>query len=217
MRPFSYGDRMKKYRNCIILILLLAVFAFCTYSAVTDRFVDTELAVSRFINPNAAKNPVFGFFSAIGEVYGMVAVVIVLLIIPFTRIRVGVATGITTLVGWGCGTVIKHIVERPRPLGNLLSVGGYSFPSGHAISSAALYISLMLLLIPLCSKRWQRILTAVVCIALPLMIGISRIYFNAHYLTDVVGGWSLGSFFGILGPMLYFKLKGKKENGKDAA
>ncbi|WP_229775907.1 phosphatase PAP2 family protein [Deinococcus ruber] len=63
----------------------------------------------------------------------------------------------------------------------------YSFPSGHAAGSAALLLGIGLLG---WSTRW-RWPVACGCCALALLVGLSRVYLDFHYLSDVLGGWAL--------------------------
>jgi len=88
---------------------------------------------------------------------------------------------------------LKGLFGRPRPSGETLTAAyGYSFPSGHAMMSVALYGFLILLL---CAKRHKhRKLWVTALLLLIFLIGISRVYLNVHYATDVLGGW----FFGLV-------------------
>lgn len=98
--------------------------------------------------------------------------------------------------------VVKRIYARPRPLG----LGGrvassYSFPSGHATASAAVCCTLAYVLWREQLMRGR--LALVLAIALPLLIGASRVYLNVHWATDVLGGWSAGVLVAVLSAVLY--------------
>lgn len=87
--------------------------------------------------------------------------------------------------------LIKIIVRRARPLEMLLEVSGYSFPSSHSSISMVVYGYLVLLI----KKYYQgqrKTLYIILCVLLILLTGLSRIYFNVHYITDVIAGFSLG-------------------------
>ena len=213
---------MKKYGKYIVMAVLLAVFAFTTYCAVTGCFESFENEIARFLNPNHQENIVPMIFSTVGEYYVIIAIIAVLILIPSSRVRVGLPAGITTLVSVLANEGIKKLICRERPVARLLQntfleVHGYSFPSGHAMNSAAMYVCAMLLMLPLCREKWQKILTVSVGTVMPLGIGLSRVYFSVHFVSDVFGGWCLGSFFGILGATVYLKLKGNKADGKNFA
>ena len=91
-------------------------------------------------------------------------------------------------------TIIKAAVGRPRPppaiwIGHF---SGAAFPSGHAAQSVACYAMLAVILGAGRSARAKTALwSAAVLIA--LIVGASRIYLGAHWLTDVLGGYALGA------------------------
>jgi undecaprenyl-diphosphatase len=88
---------------------------------------------------------------------------------------------------------IKDAVDRPRPDGPLASASGSSFPSAHAAHSVLyvwLAVTIVLRLRP-GMARGAAVVTA--GIVLTVAVGLSRVYLNVHYLSDVSGGWALGA------------------------
>ena len=88
---------------------------------------------------------------------------------------------------------IKDAVDRPPPEGAVLGYPGSSFPSGHAAHSVLyvwLAVTIVLRLRPGITRK-----AAVVAggVALAALIGLSRVYLNVHYLSDVSAGWALGA------------------------
>ncbi|WP_407542096.1 phosphatase PAP2 family protein (plasmid) [Deinococcus radiomollis] len=63
----------------------------------------------------------------------------------------------------------------------------YSYPSGHAAGSLALLLAVGVLSWP--TRRRTVVLT--VCVVVAVLVGASRVYLWTHYLSDVLGGWSL--------------------------
>lgn len=201
---------MKKSKIAI-MIILACVFAVGAVLAVSGVSVGVERSVAEFINPNKNKNAILRFFSYIGEAYGVIAVTAVTMLIPATRRRVGAPLSVTVISAWLMNTGLKRLIGRARPTERLLEVGGYSFPSGHAASNAALYVGIMLLGLKLCKTRTQKAVLISVCLLMTFFIGYSRVYFNVHYLSDVISGWCFGSMVAIAVTEIYFRKQGNKD------
>ncbi len=96
---------------------------------------------------------------------------------------------------------IKEWVDRPRPPGGLVDVKGMAYPSGHAAHSIFyvwLSVTIAVRLRPDMARKAALVSGGIVLAAL---VGLSRVYLNVHYLSDVFGGWALGalcfSFFAV--------------------
>jgi len=88
---------------------------------------------------------------------------------------------------------IKDAVDRPRPPEPLVDSSGSSFPSGHAAHSVIylwLAVTIVLRLRPGMARATAVVVTGIVLTAL---VGLSRVYLNVHYLSDVNAGWALGA------------------------
>ncbi|HEY8151914.1 MAG TPA: phosphatase PAP2 family protein [Vicinamibacteria bacterium] len=101
-------------------------------------------------------------------------------------------------IGIGVATVgsieaIKGLVARPRPelWPRLVTQGGSSFPSGHAVAAAAFYPLLAWVL----TRNRPRLLPAALFLAAALVFLVSagRLYLGLHWPTDVLGGWAIGA------------------------
>lgn len=206
---------MKRVEKIILAVLLL-VFMLGLVVALTDAFGDAENEVAKFINPDFNKNIIFKLLTKIGEVQGLVIVVAIFLLIRKTRNIIGAPAAINTICSWLVNTGIKELVKRPRPLIRLIEIGGYSFPSGHAMNNAALYISIMLLTLPHLNVKWQKVALCIICTLMPLGVAISRVYFNVHYLSDVLAGICLGSCIAIIGCTIYRKGKDNLNAGNQS-
>jgi membrane protein DedA with SNARE-associated domain/membrane-associated phospholipid phosphatase len=88
---------------------------------------------------------------------------------------------------------LKDTVGRPRPDGALIDVSGSSFPSAHAAYST-FYVWLAVTIVMRLRPGMARGAAVVVGgIALTALVGLSRVYLNVHYLSDVSAGWALGA------------------------
>lgn len=108
---------------------------------------------------------------------------------------VGAAVGALVL-----SSLLKGIIQRDRPsvVPHLSHVQTYSFPSGHSMLSAAVYLTLGVLLARFV-KGW-RIKAYLIGVALLLtfLVGVSRVFVGVHYPTDVLAGWTAGGVWAIL-------------------
>ena len=85
---------------------------------------------------------------------------------------------------------LKMIFARMRPELAFYDAGGFAFPSGHSMSSAATYGAIAIIT----STRYPRLRWPVTagCAALVGLVGCSRAYLHVHFPSDVVAGWALG-------------------------
>lgn len=131
-----------------------------------------------------------GSFSILGGVF---LLVIGYLLIAGRR-RAAAWTSVTVLGGTLLSTVLKLHYDRPRPdLGVELAVFTPSFPSGHALISTVVYLTLGAMLARTTQSRRLKVYYVWVAILLALLIGLTRIYLGVHFPTDVLAGWAMGA------------------------
>jgi undecaprenyl-diphosphatase len=88
--------------------------------------------------------------------------------------------------------LIKNIIARVRPDHiRLIEQGGYSFPSGHAMISIALYGFIIYLLMTKSYNKYIKIIGIPLLVLLIIGIGCSRIYVGVHYPSDILAGYLL--------------------------
>lgn len=111
-------------------------------------------------------------------------------------------------------SVVKRAYARPRPagLGGIVQ-SSYSFPSGHATASVAVCVTLAYVF-------WRegfvrRPVALAFAVLVPLLVGMSRIYLNVHWATDVLGGWSAGLVIAILSIVLYDRNRRRRRADPD--
>jgi membrane protein DedA with SNARE-associated domain/membrane-associated phospholipid phosphatase len=88
---------------------------------------------------------------------------------------------------------IKDAIDRPRPEGGLVDVSGSSFPSGHAAYSTFYVWLAVTIVMRLRPGMTRGALVVVAGIAATAAVGLSRVYLDVHYLSDVNAGWALGA------------------------
>ena len=90
---------------------------------------------------------------------------------------------------------------RPALFDHLTPAPGYSFPSGHAMGSAAFFLAVFLVIFHL-FPRWHT-LAGVLGVLFTLGIGVSRLVLQVHYPSDVMAGWALSAAW-VLGVNLVY-------------
>lgn len=118
------------------------------------------------------------------------------------RLPIAGAMVVAPALAAGLFNATKRVYARPRPPGGaFLPQKTWSFPSGHATVSAAVFGALGYVL-------WrEKLLSGPAATALttvpPVVVGASRVYLDVHWATDVVGGWSLGGLVAALAGAVY--------------
>jgi membrane-associated phospholipid phosphatase len=93
---------------------------------------------------------------------------------------------------WAGGLLIKGLVARPRPPAGawLTVVHGWSYPSQHAAQALATW-GMLAFTVMMGRRMRARVLLSLGAILIALVVGLTRLYLAAHWLTDVLGGWAL--------------------------
>jgi undecaprenyl-diphosphatase len=81
--------------------------------------------------------------------------------------------------------------QRPHFVDPLLTLTTYSFPSGHTLMATVFYGTLCVLIASHVRWRWRALAIAVTSFMI-LLVGVSRIYLGAHYLSDVLAAIAEG-------------------------
>jgi undecaprenyl-diphosphatase len=87
---------------------------------------------------------------------------------------------------------LKAAIDRPRPAGSLVDTTGSAFPSGHSAHSVFYLWAALTLVVRLRPDMARATAVVLAGIAITTLVGLSRVYLGAHYLSDVTGGWALG-------------------------
>jgi undecaprenyl-diphosphatase len=139
--------------------------------------------------------------SALGSTFVLTFVVIATAAVLFVRRanRPALAILLTSIGGTILSTFLKSFADRPRPsvVPHLVEVTTTSFPSGHSLLSAAIYLSIAGILTH--GAGWTLAMVAFgFAILLTALVGLSRVYLGVHFPSDVLAGWAVGTVWSML-------------------
>lgn len=183
---------MRKRDQLIIYTISLCILIILFF---TNQLLGTDTLIynfiSQFITPNITE-----FFVIITEMGDYIGVFIATIIILIYNYKHNTKRNISLiLILLLCSTYIlitKNIFQRPRPdILQLISIDGFSFPSGHSTFSIAIY-GYLIYLINKDNNKWWKIVVTTLLVLLIVCIGLSRIYLGVHYFSDVLAGFISG-------------------------
>jgi undecaprenyl-diphosphatase len=110
----------------------------------------------------------------------------------------------------------KWAYARPRPdlVPHGTEVFTASFPSGHSMMAAVVYLTLGALLARTQSGRRVKTYVLAVAVLLTVLVGASRVYLGVHWPTDVLAGWALGGMWALICLLVmgWLQARGKVED-----
>jgi membrane protein DedA with SNARE-associated domain len=124
----------------------------------------------------------------------LAAALILYLLLRRSDVRSSLMVGSAVAGAIALYDTIKPVVVRARPPSSIWigHFSGFAFPSGHATQSVAFYAMVAFVLTSGRSFRWRFALWCAAAL-IALLVGASRVYLGAHWLTDVLGGYALGA------------------------
>ncbi|HWP41403.1 MAG TPA: phosphatase PAP2 family protein, partial [Tepidisphaeraceae bacterium] len=126
---------------------------------------------------------------------------------------------IATSGGLALSSLLKYLIDRQRPqlTEHLSHVYTSSFPSGHSMLAAVVYLTLGSLLASIVPGRALKIYVIGLALLVTFLVGLSRVYLGVHWPTDVLAGWTAGLVWAILCWVVARQLKrrGAIEAGRD--
>lgn len=207
-------------------LIFLFLFALMAVSVVMElpwvSWFDTALQSVAF----ALRSQWLSFFmlplTYSGNWQAVTAICLILLLIPATRKYFGVPMTASAVLSVSLYQIIKHLIGRLRPdvALHLVHEGGFSFPSGHSLTSMMFWGIFILLIVHYRKTSYNRPLQAqqigpaarisrgsmlrpqckglladiLICLAALyiLLMGVSRVYVGVHWPSDVLAAWFLG-------------------------
>ena len=192
------------YAISIIVVLLIIAITIITTKIVIKRELLIDTLAYDFIVlklRNDTLTPIMKIITELSNTRTIIIIAIILTIVVSLWKNIKIASlipinlGIIAIIN----QILKHIFQRPRPIGfRLIDIGGFSFPSGHAMGSTAFYGLLIYLSYKLIKNKTIRIISIIINTLIIIGIGISRIYLGVHYCSDVIVGISLSFMYLII-------------------
>jgi undecaprenyl-diphosphatase len=134
-------------------------------------------------------------------------IVLVIAVLFFLGLRWEALAAMFAALGPVVGSLIKLIVNRPRPSASVVHVirqlDTLSFPSGHVLLATAFYGFIAFLGYALLKHGWFRTIYLILFMLLIALMGPSRIYLGQHWFSDVMGAYVLGSLWLALSIRVY--------------
>ena len=159
----------------------------------TDSFFNTLSVISY---NSSIKTSMILITSLFKHVIFLALILIVLFILIYKkRFNKAVIFIIGIVGGVLLEEMIKEIIKRARPGNFLISVSGYSFPSGHAVMSTIFFFLIWYLFRKDIKNEYLKTAFFIVNVTLALLVDFSRIYLRVHWFSDVLGGVLLGIFW----------------------
>ena len=92
-------------------------------------------------------------------------------------------------------SLLKLYFSRPRPVlvPRDMHLSSFSFPSGHAMASTTVYLTLAAILVQMSPNPRSKLFVLCVAVMLSALVGISRVYLGVHWPSDVLAGWAVGA------------------------
>lgn len=120
---------------------------------------------------------------------------------------------LSILTGWLASQGLKSFYARERPdiVPQLDIVHTASFPSGHAMMTTLVYLTLATVVARLTDRTSLRVYVIAAALLISFVVGLSRIYLGVHWPSDVAAGWALGAAWAALSWLVVTALRRRRD------
>ncbi len=185
-------------------ILLLLAFAGLAFAVLHGDMAGFDSAVAGWLQAQDGSGPAgppwlleaARDITALGSVslLGTIVVAGGIYLLGSGQARSAVLVAVAAIGSFAASSVVKHFFDRPRPdLEGATRVFTSSFPSSHAATSAATYLTIGLLLAATARRTSTKVYWLGWAVLLVAVIGLTRIYLRVHFPSDILAGWILGT------------------------
>ena len=211
-------------RSVLWLLVVVAVAASVVFVALTvavTRNRSLALDSRAFETANDLREPWLDTVAKVVTKLGLIAVVgsaVVpaawVLIKHHYRVRAAALVAGAALA-WVSVWITNTVVDRPRPPEPLVHTSGQSYPSAHAANSVG-WLAIAIALTVVIPKRGARIAAVTTGALLAVLVGLSRVYLRAHYLSDVLAGEALAVAMYALAALVAVLWQGRRASVTDS-
>jgi membrane-associated phospholipid phosphatase len=191
--PAALGLLITAGCSCLFVALAVGVL---TGSPLVRFDRSTADALHTYASEAPSVTYAFRIVSVLGslEVLALVGVLVAMALLMKRSWLTLVVWLVAVLGGEALNLLLKNLIVRPRPSFDrpLVVETSHSFPSGQAMESLVVYGMLTYFAVLTLRGRGKTALSVGAVAVLVVLIGFSRAYLGAHYLSDVVGGFAAG-------------------------
>ena len=224
-------DQVTRIERVTLLTVIAAAAALLAFAKLADAVVEggtrafDERVLLALRTPGDLADPIgpkwveemMRDFTALGST-GVLLLVVLAVGGFLVMTRKGFAA-LTVLIAVCSGVLLSQTMKwayaRPRPelVPHGAEVYTASFPSGHSMMSAIVYLTLGALLARTQSGQGAKVYILAVAVILTVLVGVSRVYLGVHWPTDVLAGWALGGVWALTCwlAMLWLQARGQVE------
>lgn len=203
--------RLGRFELPLLVLPGLAAAALWGFVALVDEVLDGEIRgldgrlLLALRNPQDASDPLgprwfeelMRDITAFGGTGPLAFITLAGVIYLLLRRRLRTALFLFAAIAGGqlLSSALKLGFDQPRPdlVPHGMHVYTASFPSGHAMMTAIVYLTLAALLARSESRKRLKAFLLLLAAFVTLMVGVSRVYLGVHWPSDVLGGWMIGS------------------------
>lgn len=207
------SNKFKREDKVILAIgiISLVVFIFLALSVMQNNFVTKyDLSIQDKISKFRTEQGI-AIFKDVTNILGLPLFAIIIISSIYFFYKAKKFTGIFLFSSAVAGMLLEYLISlaiaRARPENLLAYASGFSFPSGHAVIATIFFLLLFIFLEFDLKTKLSVFYLASGTFVFIILAGFSRIYLNVHWLSDILGGISLGIFVVCI---CWFVLKNKR-------
>jgi len=227
----AWSDLTKLAEAGVLLTFVVAAAGIAAFAALADEVGEGgAFSVDRAVllgfrlsgHPDMAAGPRWvkeaaRDVTALGgfTVLALVAILAVAMLLIHRRRLQALVLASTVVLAQGLSELLKAWIDRPRPtlVSHLDLVYSSSFPSGHAMMTPVVYLTLAGILAAGQRRRSEKRLLLGAAVLLTVAVGVSRVYLGVHWPTDVLGGWILGGAMALMAILILHRAAPRRRSG----